>query len=887
MRRGLKCRISSFQLLAAVLFLSISAQSTPCATDIPSQYKKFFVKNSEGRAMPTDILVKHGIGDQEIGRSYALIAGISDYPKLPDDKKSLPQAKVDIDQIVQFLTQNEYFDEIVVLRNQDVTLDNLNYFLGVYFPERMSAGQNSRFLFAYSGHGFDDDDGSYLLSSLAEQMNDRVNSIDLAQLKIAVEKSVSKALNALVLINSCQGGAFLDHIQFGGDASLIYPKPGAHAITAGAKGQPSYASGSMGRGSYFFEEVLRGLGGAADTNDGGLITADELYSFVRKEVETDTNGDQDPQFGDIEPHTSQGVFFFVRAITTARGVAPRAAVAPSHASPANALGPTTRSDTAFLNCDGALTVDFYSYAIANNLQDDFLRSITSESWQSLKEAAKSNGSALFSAGKAFLGGNYSLDDSYALFDQKRAEHFKLVYYSRSYDQAVSILQSTIGTREFPAYSTCLRSVTSSSPTLRIWAAHETLDEIELHVRYTDSPSRKLSVSGQIVGGSVAGAPQGQLWSATPKWDANTEHQFTIVRGPPPTQTVVTISSSDNTISMSRIFARADGILTTTYAGTGVSTQPGTRRISAHTPNNNENRGNCPNEVGRHDGKYCTSRTTLTLTTSPPHFLTNAKLTCAGAGCPWTSAGDATVSPDGLTATAYLDNWGSDVDAILTADEFEHISTDQCGTNGSVPALRNRPVLIGVRRECLPVAIIKWTLLPNFVEGILKFGEKSSASGEVVLDGSLVQNSDAVFASYSIATALDPHYQPLFLQYQANEAMLAQLSEEAFSRLDYAWTIKFLDQARAVESSRVWQRDYPLLAAAELLGNGDRNSFKSTLQEMLAAMRLNSSYLHHSATIGFVLQNLSNIRPYVDKDAQDYIDNTIVPAVIAIKKTVST
>jgi hypothetical protein len=99
------------------------------------------------------------------------------------------------------------------------------------------------------------------------------------------------------------------------------------------------------------------------------------------------------------------------------------------------------------------------------------------------------------------------------------------------------------------------------------------------------------------------------------------------------------------------------------------------------------------------------------------------------------------------------------------------------------------------------------------------------------------------------------------------------------------TIKFLEQAKAVQGSKVWERDFPYLAAAYLLGNGDRDGFQSTLQEMLAEMRLNNSYLHHGPPIATALQNLSNVRQYVDAQAKDYIDKQIVPAAIKIKQNV--
>lgn len=112
---------------------------------------------------------------------------------------------------------------------------------------------------------------------------------------------------------------------------------------------------------------------------------------------------------------------------------------------------------------------------------------------------------------------------------------------------------------------------------------------------------------------------------------------------------------------------------------------------------------------------------------------------------------------------------------------------------------------------------------------------------------------------------------LLQRYAGDEVTLAQLGEQAFAKQDYQWTVKYLEQARAVQSSKVWERDYPYLATAYLLTNGDEQRFESTLQDMLAEMRLNNSFLHHSTAIGIALSNLSDARNYVAGPAQQYMD----------------
>lgn len=129
----------------------------------------------------------------------------------------------------------------------------------------------------------------------------------------------------------------------------------------------------------------------------------------------------------------------------------------------------------------------------------------------------------------------------------------------------------------------------------------------------------------------------------------------------------------------------------------------------------------------------------------------------------------------------------------------------------------------------------------------------------------------------------PSYDKVFNEHQ-NEPDLAKLGVQAFANGDYLWAIRFLEEAQTIQSSKVWEQDFPYLAAARLLANKDHRAFECTLQEMLAAMR-QPGFLHHSATIGFAISNLSEVRHYVDSDAQKYIDHEVLPAAIKIKQTV--
>nr|HRC87791.1 hypothetical protein [Thermoanaerobaculia bacterium] len=92
----------------------------------------------------------------------------------------------------------------------------------------------------------------------------------------------------------------------------------------------SWHYASVGPGSVFFERFFSGLGGQADTlpvqADGargdGVVTVEELASYLRQQVRAETNQAQNPILGDLTPGGSLGGFFFLnRARQVRAGIA--------------------------------------------------------------------------------------------------------------------------------------------------------------------------------------------------------------------------------------------------------------------------------------------------------------------------------------------------------------------------------------------------------------------------------------------------------------------------------------------------------------------------------------------------------------------------------------
>jgi uncharacterized protein len=288
-----------------------SAQSTP---NVPDQYKRLFFEYSD-RHLYEKALNSIGQTALPVGRSYALIAGVTQYPNFPVLEQSLKPAAVDIEKLKSYLKGQEFFDEIVVLKDGDMNLDNLNYFLQNYFPDRLARSPHSRFLFAYSGHGYAGGAGAgergFVLTSPATSKTDPVNRIDLSVLRTLLDPVIDSAEKVLVLVNACQSGAFLGRKPFG-------PNPlgpgdrGAHAIMASRSNQNSLQLDRVGPGSVFFEKIFAGLDGVADNAPrDGVVTYHELDTYLHSEIPYATDGTQIPMEGDISRNGSVGEFFFL------------------------------------------------------------------------------------------------------------------------------------------------------------------------------------------------------------------------------------------------------------------------------------------------------------------------------------------------------------------------------------------------------------------------------------------------------------------------------------------------------------------------------------------------------------------------------------------------
>jgi hypothetical protein len=297
-------------LLLLLAFTGTSHAGVP--KYVPEQFQGFFRQYVDNRSITEKALNAIGFTNEDVGRSFALVAGVSHY-RMNGRAGKLDAARADVEQLAAYLINREFFDEVVVLLDEDVTEANLSYFLERYFPKQLQAFPGSRFLFAYSGHGTTRPDGhGFLLTSDATGFDDFMeHGIDLSVVRAMLNADVYSGHFVLVLVNACYASDLHGRVSFGD--TPYWPKlEGAHVITAGGSNEQTWADPSLGPGSIFFETLLAGLNGRADRlPQDGIVTEKEIETYLIGTIKQFTDEHQNPYASDLRPERSRGGFFFL------------------------------------------------------------------------------------------------------------------------------------------------------------------------------------------------------------------------------------------------------------------------------------------------------------------------------------------------------------------------------------------------------------------------------------------------------------------------------------------------------------------------------------------------------------------------------------------------
>lgn len=303
---------------AAFLLISVA----PC-------FLALQLSSAQTKLRGTQVVDSDEGGEKEelYAQSWALVIGVRKYT---NGWPELNGAADDIKRVKDALEKQGFTVETL----PDPTRDTFNQTLERFINEHGSTGsENNRLLIYFAGHGetLKNPDGRQLGFIVpADAPLPQKNEREFRRLAISMDKIDGYARDILAkhvlfIFDSCFAGSLFEAVMRSGPSPLIKgkaSKPVRQFITAGTENQ------SVPDKSIFCDQLLKGLGGAADRNNDGYITGEELGMFLEEQVTNYSNRTQTPKYGKIrDEKLDKGDFVFInpaiQALPPARTTLPK------------------------------------------------------------------------------------------------------------------------------------------------------------------------------------------------------------------------------------------------------------------------------------------------------------------------------------------------------------------------------------------------------------------------------------------------------------------------------------------------------------------------------------------------------------------------------------
>ena len=253
------------------------------------------------------------INKEEIyDNSYALIIGIDKYQNV----RELDYTVKDAEAVESMLTEIFQFkqENIKMLKNDEATKTTI---IQEFSNINQKAEGNDRVLIFFAGHGETLDlpgggEKGYLLPVEGDKNNLYLTAIPMDELReIAL---MSEAKHMLYLVDACYGG-----LASVGSRGLAQSVPryidkitqykSRQIISAGGKGEEVIEKAEWGH-SAFTKNLISGLRDMmADSDDDGIITTQELGTYLKRKVTIDSDNRQTPKIGNLTNEEGEFVFF--------------------------------------------------------------------------------------------------------------------------------------------------------------------------------------------------------------------------------------------------------------------------------------------------------------------------------------------------------------------------------------------------------------------------------------------------------------------------------------------------------------------------------------------------------------------------------------------------
>jgi hypothetical protein len=239
--------------------------------------------------------------------SWAVVIGINRYTRAP----RLNYAVNDADIIVATLKQIGFpADKIVTLVDREATKQRIEQLL---YGTLRETSPDDRVLVFFAGHGVTfslprGGEEGYLLPVDGDPDNLALTAIAMEDVRKISRRIPAKHI--LFLVDACFSGFAITRDAPTKTPDVAYleamtREPAVQIITAGRKGEQVLEDEGHG---LFTRRVIQGLTGLADMDQNGIITAQELATWLETRVIRDSDNRQHPQYSRLD---GEGQFVFV------------------------------------------------------------------------------------------------------------------------------------------------------------------------------------------------------------------------------------------------------------------------------------------------------------------------------------------------------------------------------------------------------------------------------------------------------------------------------------------------------------------------------------------------------------------------------------------------
>ncbi len=289
--------------MGKTLFWLLAAATLACAQAPPPKPQQRDLKYETGAEPSKPAAAASKVA---IPRSYALVVGIANYQNL-DAKDQLRFSERDAEAIYSILISPEggnfHAENVHRLVGPRATLANLRRELDQWLPS--IAADQDRVLIYFAGHGFVHGGKAYLAPYDIDPKNISATGYPMDDLGAVIGRKI-RAGQKILLTDACHSGAITPESDRAAiNRTLLDLNRSLFSLTASRDRERSYESADWGGGHGIFTYyVVKGMEGAADETRDGIVTADELAEYVRRNVREATNANQNPtsERGSFDPN---------------------------------------------------------------------------------------------------------------------------------------------------------------------------------------------------------------------------------------------------------------------------------------------------------------------------------------------------------------------------------------------------------------------------------------------------------------------------------------------------------------------------------------------------------------------------------------------------------